>query len=411
MEINLTQPQTAIFTNEDRYRVVVAGRRFGKSYLSAIELFTFAVNNPGSNVWYVAPTYRMAKMIQWPQIKAIVPRHYVEKQNEQELMIRLVNGSTIILKGVDNPDSLRGASISFIVLDEFQDISMEAWTMVLMPACSDKRAPALFIGTPKGFNHFYDLWLKGGVDKGWSSFQYTTMQGGNVEPDEIEMARHNMSPRQFAQEFEASFETLSNRIFYSFDRTKHLDPNIVWDGKRPLHIGLDFNVGIMAGVVAFIDDEKNIRIFDEIALENSYTIEVAEMLEHRYGKYKVPSFIYPDPSGKSRKTNAIGGLTDHKILEQFGHKIIAPKRALNNADGFANVNMALLNAKGDISLTVHPRCKRTIKTFEGWTYKVNTETPDKESGVDHHGDAVKYLVNEVKPVITNRLAMANIKGF
>lgn len=408
MEINLTKPQTDIFTCQDRYRVVVAGRRFGKSYLSAIELFTFAVNNPGSNVWYVAPTYRMAKMIQWPQIKAIIPRHYIEKQNEQELLIKLVNGSEIILKGVDNPDSLRGASISFIVLDEFQDIMMDAWTMVLMPACSDQRAPALFIGTPKGFNHFYDLWLKGGIDRGWASFQYTTAEGGNVDEDEIAMARHNMSPRQFAQEFEASFETLSNRIYYAFDRQKHLS-SLDWDGVRPLHIGLDFNVGVMAGAISFLDDAGKIRIFDEINLENSYTVEVAEMLLGRYGS--TPIYVYPDPSGKSRKTNAIGGLTDHKILESFGFKVVAPRKALNNADGFANVNMALFNAKEEIQMTIHARCKNVIKTFEGWTYKKGTETPDKDGGVDHHGDAVKYLVNELKPVITNKLRFANIKGF
>jgi hypothetical protein len=388
--------------------VVVAGRRFGKSYLSAIELFNYAVNNPGSESWYVAPTYRMAKMIQWPQLKSIIPKHYFKKIHEQELSIELINGSKILLKGCDNPDSLRGASISFIVLDEFQDISMDAWTMVLMPACSDQRAPALFIGTPKGFNHFYDLYLKGGIDNGWASFQFTTAEGGNVDEEELSMAKHNMSPRQYAQEFLASFETLSNRIFYAFDRQTHLSSDD-WDGVRPLHIGLDFNVAIMAGIVCYIDEWENIRIFDEIALENSYTIEVAEMLASRYKG--VPINIYPDPSGKSRTSNAIGGLSDHKILEGFGYNIIAPKRALNNADGFANVNMAFMNAGSIVSMTVHPRCKHVIKSCEGWTYKKNVEVPDKESGLDHHGDAIKYLVNELKPVITNRAHMAKVKGF
>lgn len=409
MEITLTKPQTEIFTCNSRYRVVVAGRRFGKSYLSAIELFNFAVKKPGSECWYVAPTYRMAKMIQWPQLKSIVPPHYIKKINEQELMITLMNDSKIMLKGCDSPDSLRGASISFIVLDEFQDIAMDAWTMVLMPACADQRAPALFIGTPKGFNHFYDLYLKGGIDKGWSSFQFTTAEGGNVEEEELAMAKHDMSPRQYAQEFEASFETLSNRIFYTFDRQTHLKTNYDWDGKRPLHVGLDFNVSIMAGIVAYIDDDDKIRIFDEIALENSYTIEVAEMLHNRYKD--TPINIYPDPAGKSRQTNAIGGLSDHKILEGFGYKVIAPKRALNNADGFANVNMAFMNAKQDINMTVHPRCKNVIKSCEGWTYKKNVEQPDKESGLDHHGDAIKYLINEVKPIITNRMVMKKFKGF
>lgn len=409
MEVNLTLPQTEIFTCKDRYRVVVAGRRFGKSYLSGLELFNFAVMNRNSQCWYVAPTYRMAKMIQWPQIKTIIPKHYIRKINEADLTIELINNSKIFLKGTDNPDSLRGAKISFIVLDEFQDISMDAWIMVLMPACADAKAPALFIGTPKGFNHFYDLWLKGGVDNGWTAFQYTTAEGGNVDEEELEMAKHNMSPRQYAQEFLASFETLSNRIIYAFDRQTHLNTKNDWDGKRPLHIGLDFNVSIMAGIVSYIDDDKTIRIFDEIALENSYTVEVAELLASRYPD--TPINIYPDPSGKSRKTNAIGGLSDHNILEGFGFKVVAPKRALNNADGFANVNMSFKNAKEKVSMTVHPRCKHTIKSCEGWTYKKGTETPDKDSGVDHHGDAIKYLVNELNPVVNNKLQMVKIKGF
>lgn len=415
MEVTLSVPQSEIFSCKDRYRVVVAGRRFGKSYLAAIELIQFATEHEGSECWYVAPTYRMAKMILWPVLKNLIPQHCIEAKNEQELMLKLKpskpggKSSTIVCKGVDNPDSLRGASISFIVLDEFQDIDPEAWFLVLMPACADQRAPALFIGTPKGFNHFYDFSLKGGVDKGWSSFRYTTAEGGMVEEEELEMARHNMSPRQYAQEFLASFETLSNRVFYAFSREEHLDPEIEWDGSRTIHVGLDFNVSIMAGVCAYLDEHKNLMVFDEIALENSNTPEICELLHYRYPKAEI--IVYPDPAGKSRSTKSLGGSTDHSILEGAGFTVVAPRSHLSNADGFSNVNYAFKNAAGEVSLKINPRCKHLIKTCEGWTFKKDTEIADKDSGLDHHGDSLKYLVNEVKPVISNRLKKVKILGF
>ena len=183
----LTKPQTKIFDDTSRFRVVVAGRRFGKTFLSTAELLNRALIAKDQNVWYVAPTYKAAKEIAWEMLISQIPPEYIAKTNETALTLSLLNGSTISLKGAEKPDNLRGRSLDFVVLDEFADMRPQAWYEVLRPSLSDRIGSAVFIGTPKGRNHFYDLYGKGvDGDDGWRSYQYTTIQGGNVAPSEIE---------------------------------------------------------------------------------------------------------------------------------------------------------------------------------------------------------------------------------
>ena len=197
----LTKPQTKIFDDTSRFRVVVAGRRFGKTFLSTAELLNRALIAKDQNVWYVAPTYKAAKEIAWEMLISQIPPEYIAKTNETALTLSLLNGSTISLKGAEKPDNLRGRSLDFVVLDEFADMRPQAWYEVLRPSLSDRIGSAVFIGTPKGRNHFYDLYGKGvDGDDGWRSYQYTTIQGGNVAPSEIESAKANLDQRTLKQE-------------------------------------------------------------------------------------------------------------------------------------------------------------------------------------------------------------------
>ena len=174
--MQLTLPQSEIWLSTKRFRSVVAGRRFGKSYLAAAELLRAAVSGKNKNCFYCAPTYGMSKEIEWQILLDMIPDSYIDKTNETSLTIRLINGSSIALKGAEKPNNLRGRALDFVVLDEFADMRPEAWFEVLRPSLSDRHSEddptrALFIGTPKGRNHFYDLWAKGvdGAD-GWESF-------------------------------------------------------------------------------------------------------------------------------------------------------------------------------------------------------------------------------------------------
>ena len=117
-DLSLRFAQGEVFQSRDRFRVLVAGRRFGKSYLSCIELIRGAIDKPGETFFYCAPTYRMAKDIAWKTLKQLVPPKWVKQKNESDLKIELVNGSMIELKGTENAMALRGRSLSGCVLDE-----------------------------------------------------------------------------------------------------------------------------------------------------------------------------------------------------------------------------------------------------------------------------------------------------
>jgi hypothetical protein len=241
----LSPAQTKIVDAPQRFKVVIAGRRFGKTHLSIREL-CWNARLPDRTIWYVAPTYRQAKMITWKKLRnKLNDLKWAKKINETELSIELKNGSTIALKGADNYDSLRGIGLDYLVIDEFADVDPEAWYETLRPTLADRQGGALFIGTPKGLNWAHDLYtMSDEYPDEWASFQYTTLDGMNVKPEEVEAARRSLDLRTFRQEFEATFETFSGRVFYAFDRRYNLR---AYTGELPreIHIGMDFNLDPM----------------------------------------------------------------------------------------------------------------------------------------------------------------------
>lgn len=142
VRLSLHPKQMEVYLSNARFRVVVAGRRWGKTSLSRTLIISKS-RKPRQRIWYVAPTYRMAKQIMWKDLIEAIPRKWVVKINHSSLSIELVNGTLIELKGADDPDSLRGVGIDFLVLDEFQDISEEAWTQCLRPTLASTGGHAI----------------------------------------------------------------------------------------------------------------------------------------------------------------------------------------------------------------------------------------------------------------------------
>ena len=391
----LTQPQLTIAQDQHRFKVVIAGRRFGKTHLAIREL-CFHAREPDREVWYVAPTYRQAKQVVWRKLKhQLQDLRWIKKINESELTITLRNGSNISLKGADNADSLRGIGLDFLCMDEFADIDAEAWYEVLRPTLADRQGGALFIGTPKGTGNWaHDLYVMHEEQpEVWASFQYTTIQGGNVKPEEIEAARRDLDARTFRQEFEASFETYAGRIYYSFDRKLN---TVVPDNidTSVLYTGWDFNIDPMSVVVAVRQGDK-LYVIDEIRMFSSNTAEALEEVKSRYPKSKI--WAYPDPASRQRKTSA-GGLTDLTILQNGGLIVKAPNSHTPVRDRINAVNSRLCDSTGQRHLFIHPRCKYTIEGLERHTYKEGTTQPDKTSGYDHQMDALGYMIDYLFPV-------------
>ena len=391
----LSKAQDIVAKNAARFRVVVAGRRFGKTHLSIREL-CYHARLPDKEVWYVAPSYKMARGIVWRKLKnKLQDLNWIQKTNETDLTIILVNGSTIALKGADNYDSLRGRGLDFVCLDEFADIAPEAWYETLRPTLSDKGGKALFIGTPKGIGNWcYDIYQKTQEDKdNWASFSYTTLDGGNVTAEEIEMARRDLDERTFRQEYMATFETFAGRIYYAFDRALNV---IKYEGATPdvVYVGMDFNIDPMSAVVA-VRSGDTLHIIDEIRIFGSNTQEMITEIKQRYPRTRV--WVYPDPAGNQRKTSA-GGVTDVTLLANAGFVVKAPRSHTPVRDRINAVNSRLCSSTGIRHLIVDPKCKYTIEGFERQTYKEGTSQPDKDGGYDHLMDAAGYMVDYLFPV-------------
>jgi len=376
---------------------MVAGRRFGKTYLALVELLKQSINTPDQLCWYVAPTYKASKNIAWLLLQKLLPPEYIAKKNESELSVKLLNGSTIALKGAENADSLRGVGLNFIVLDEFADMKQTAWSEVLRPTLSDTGGAALFIGSPKGRNHFYDLWGMGvdGVED-WSSYQFTTLDGGNVPDSEIESAKRDLDERTFNQEYLAKFVNYSGIIYYNFGREESVRKMPIVDGI--LHIGLDFNIDPMSAVVSQRDGGV-LNFVDEIVIFGSNTDEMVDEIKTRYPKQKI--IIYPDPASRQRKTSA-GGRTDLSILQNAGFVVKVRNKHTAIRDRINAVNSRLMNMEGERFIFVDPKCKQVIKGLERQTYKEGTSQPDKDSGFDHMNDALGYLVDYLYPIRRDR---------
>jgi hypothetical protein len=397
--MSLNPGQLAVTNSGARFRVVIAGRRWGKTHLAIRELAKVC-RQPMKRAFYVAPTYRQAKQIVWDTLKwRLQDLGWARKINESDLTITLVNGSSISLRGADNPDSLRGVGLDFCVMDEFAMIDEKAWSEVLRPTLSDKQGSAMFISTPMGQGNWaYDLYQRGRAqdEHHWESFQYTTLDGGNVPEQEIEQAKRDLDERTFRQEYLATFETAGNRIYYGFDRGTHVVAHS--PDTQMLYTGWDFNIDPMSVVVA-VRTGDHLHVIDEIRMFSSNTQEAVEEIKGRYPKSRI--WAFPDPASRQRKTSA-GGVTDLTILQNAGFVVKVPNAHTPVRDRINAVNSRLKSASGGVNLTFAPTAKNTIEGLERQTYKAGSTTPDKDSGYDHMNDALGYMVDYLFPVKRDR---------
>ena len=395
--MKLSVPQRTVADDQTRFRVLSCGRRWGKTTLAIREL-AYHAKEPESVCWYLTGSYRAAKGLAWEPLKNVLGKlKWVKKINEAELTITLKNGSKISLRGSENPDALRGFFIKgILIMDEFQDIDPKAWE-VMRPTLSDHKARVLFCGTPKGRgNQLFDFYQRGQdqTETEWSSYSYTTAQGGWVSEEELEQARRDLDPRSYRQEYEAEFSNYEGVVYYAFDRSKHVK-NIQFDRpQQMIHVGIDFNVNPMSAV-CFVYQDGHFHIIDELEMFGSNTDELCQELLSRFPNAKI--FAYPDPSAKARKTSA-GGKTDLSIMANNGFIVKMFNKHMPIRDRVNSVNTQLQNGAGESSITIDPKCKKLIQSLERQIYKPGTSQPEKDTGFDHMNDAFGYAVSFLKPI-------------
>lgn len=338
--------QRTVMDDPARFKVICAGRRCGKSRLAAVTLLIEALRCPkGSGVMYVAPTQGQARVIIWGLLLDL-GRSIIQSSHVNNSEITLVNGAVIYVRGADRPDTLRGVSLSYAVLDEYADMKPSAWEEVIRASLSDQRGRAMFIGTPKGRNHFYELFHQ--EDPEWKSWHFTTADNPLIHPDEIAAAKRTMSTFAFKSEYMASFDNSGTDTF----KEEWLKYGVAPKGEYSTYISVDLagfeavskknsSLDRTAIAVVFVTDEgkwwirkiehgrwdvretavrilKNIRDFKPvgIGIEKGTTMNaVMPYLSDLMRKNNIYAHIQPLTHGNQNKVDrvvwALQGLFEH----------------------------------------------------------------------------------------------------
>lgn len=300
---SLTKPQENIWNDTSRYRVVVCGRRFGKTTLAVWEMKAFAFMKPNTKVVYVAPTIKQARDIAWAMLKEITRDVEAAPPNETRLELKIYtkNGQTseIWLRGSENVDSLRGQRIDFLVVDEVASIRnwYETWDEVLRATLMDTQGQAMFIGTPKGYNHFYDLYTQCSFMKDFSAHHYTSYDNPHIPKEEIDTAKKELDEVTFDQEYLAKFTKFVGAVYREWDMEKQYR-EITYDAKLPLHLTFDFGVNDPTAIAWIQPMGGEHRVIDYYESSNANVDHFVQVIRSK--PYKTPAMCTGDPSGDAR---------------------------------------------------------------------------------------------------------------
>jgi len=380
--------------------VLVAGRRFGKTVLAITWLLSEVINaKPGALGYYVAPYRAMAKAIAW-ELLLDATRGIRTGFNISELTVTLPGARRIVLKGADDPETLEGVGLVACVCDEFGRMKLAAWEKSLRPALSDNRGRVLFCGKPRGHNHLKDFYDRGtGATKqeGWSSWLYTTAEGGFVAATDIAEAKRDLPARVYRQEYESTFESLAGRVYDGFTRREHVVahaeivrrhcPTGRWNFRRVI-IGVDWgltNPGVML-VVGETGTGQIVVVHEEVHTETLVAdlgwLRIARELRSKFGP--IERFT-ADPSAPGN-IKALRIAISPTVVENAHNEV---------AEGIRRVSIALLPRQDKSpGLIVSDACQVFIREIEGYVWRevsgVTVEEPTKQN--DHCVDAARYAI-------------------
>lgn len=406
VRLRLHTAQAEVYKSRARYRVLVAGRRFGKTHYCRTRLIAAALTHP-RRYWYIAPTRIMAKDIMWADLKqAIDPSWLLDSPFETELRVLLKGGGEIQLHGAEDPDNLRGRPLGGAIFDEYADIKPAAWTEAIRPALSDFKGWCDFIGTPKSYNHLHQVFLRGkseaDEDQEYASWQFRTIDNPFIDPREVDAARADMDERSFRQEYEASFEAMAGRAYYAFSRQLDVK-RVTLDPRLPVAITLDFNVNPATCVIGQAHHDE-CRVWREVFVTHAggeatwaSATKARELLQQ--AGYRGPIYLYGDATGTAMKTT---GPSDHAVVKQVFPQASwrFPSSNPHPRDRVAAVNGRACTSDGKRHLIVDPSCVKLIGDLEQVIFDDKGELDQKSNPMlTHISDAFGYWVHREWPPV------------
>ena len=380
----LTLTQAIIARDRHRFRVLCCGRRWGKTTLASEEIKGKAVSGP-RRIAYIAPTYQQARDIGWELLKKeLHPIISDTNESRLEIKVRTIKGgeSLIVLRGWESIETLRGQQFDFVVIDEVAMMRnfQLYWQEVIRPTLTDTRGEVMFISTPKGFNHFYDLYQLEAKDSDYKSFHYTTYDNPHIPKDELDKAKKELTEDRFAQEYLADFRKTEGLVYKDFSRSRHVTD------KQPTKIvrtmsGIDWGWTNPAAACRVREDgDRHYWIDQEFYKREQTTEAIVEAV-----KLMRPEIVYPDPAEPDRLEIARrAGLNVREVSKDIEAGIITIQELLKQG-----------------RIHIHSDCVNLIWEFETYAYppkKSNqneNELPIKEN--DHALDMLRYVLHNQSP--------------
>lgn len=391
--MTLTPAQKIIAKDRTRFRVINCGRRFGKTTLAVEEIKGKALSKP-CRIGYVAPTYQQARDIAWQMlITELSPIILKVNESRLEFTVRtLKGGETIIqLKGWESIETLRGQKFDFIVIDEvamMRNFWMN-WEEVIRPTLTDTRGEVMFISTPKGFNHFYDLYNKEQSDTDYKSFHFSSYDNPFLPVEELDKAKLELTEDRFAQEYMGDFRKTEGLVYKEFNRSIHVYKETTTAFNQIL-VGVDFGYTNPAGILKIgIDYDNNFWVDDE-----SYKVQQTdEQIAESVSGFR-PNIVYPDPEAPEKvQVLKVKGLNIRDVIKG--------KDSIRT--GIDRVREMLKQGR----LRINSRCVNLIWELETYHYpdrlpeRNEYENPVKEN--DHLVDALRYVIMSYlpeRPIVT-----------
>jgi hypothetical protein len=381
----------------ERWAVVVAHRRCGKTVSCINDLIYRALieDKEHGQYAYVAPYYSQAKNIAWDYLQRY-SKPVLAKANQSELWVELVNGAKIKLYGADNPDALRGLYLDGVVLDEYADMRPRMWGEIIRPLLADRMGWAVFIGTPKGHNAFYDVFTNATKDNRWFAKTLRASQTGLLPNSELEDAQASMSPDQYEQEFECSFEAAIMGAFYGKEMRVLTDAKrittVEYDKMFPCHTAWDLGYSDDTAIWWYQVVYGELRILDYHSSNGHQVSYYTDLINSKQQEFGYKYGYHHLPHDARAKTLASGGKS---IIEQISSKIplntlkIVPSLSLQ--DGIQATRLALMRSWFDAEKCQDGiECLRQYQREYDEDKKVFRDKP-KHDWTSHGADAFRML--------------------
>lgn len=343
-----------------RWRVIVAHRRAGKTVATVNQLIRSALtcDKPSPRAAYVAPLFKQAKDVAWSYLKEFTRVIPGAEANESELRVDLPNSGRVRLYGADNPDGMRGIYLDDCVLDEFADMRPRVLPEIIRPALSDRRGSLTIIGTPRGHNDFYDAYQNALNDNDWYSVMLKASETGLVAAEELDAARKMMTPEQYEQEFECSFEAAILGAYWGREMAQAEAEGRVCDvpvdPALPVHTAWDLGVKDTTAIWFFQVLAGGLNIVDFYEASGVGAAHYVDVLNSKAdeGGYKLGMCLVPHDA---KVTEWGTGRTRIETVQRLGLKLdLVPDQSV--ADGIEAARLTIPTVRFD-----RERCKLGIE--------------------------------------------------